>query len=555
MRALVSIVISIAGVAALAALVGFWVLSSGKLKLSMEELEQRYAVAESKFADIDGIRVHYMDQCKGPVVVLMHASSMNLFTWDSLAEALCSQYRVIRMDRLVSGLTGPDPKKRYSVEGEMAMLDGLLAQLGVEEFHLIATSSAGTVGFRFTAENPQRVRSLILVNSAGLPRTAATNPNRSRGNVFQQWFDKYHRTKSFWRKQLSKNFVLPNKPPSWLLDMVYDTARRDTLREEVLLYLKNYRTGDPEKVLGQITAPVMVMWGMENATVMHLEADVIAHWLVNAKVSKKKYQDVAHYLYLEIPDQFEADVLAFLQQQTEPSVSAEQSSVETIISGKSVCRDTKNGNQVCGVDHWSMYVHRDGSRYLHVASDKFAGKNARHVVITVDADNEVSEAYVSASLGGKFKGSSYVVLRDGKAFIAADNSNFSDQAADVRLEVIEQPGESVSIGTGPASADGVHFADFVAGATVHDNSVYWVGGSFGDMFGRFFDGSNERLGTEPFILADGTEVTATHYRMKTGSEIWLLEPYGVLLRIKLAFGAVEGQVYETTELSISQQSF
>lgn len=308
--------ITLLGLALVGAIGGVFVFQLGFLNLSMQELEQRYSTAESRFIDVDGVRTHYMDQGSGPPVVLLHASLMNLYTWDSLSRALSPDYRVIRMDRLLSGLTGPDPKGEYTVDREIELLDGLLKQLGVEHFHLIATSSGGTTGFRYASRYPDRVASLTLINSAGLPRTAATNPNRSRGTPWARWARKYYRSKDYWRDTLDDNFVEPNEPPEWLVDIVYDSSRRDTLAEEVGLYMKNYQTGDPEAVLSKITSPTLILWGMENATVMHLEADVFAYWLVNSAVTKKKYPEAAHYLYLEIPDEFEADVGEFLSRQT-----------------------------------------------------------------------------------------------------------------------------------------------------------------------------------------------------------------------------------------------
>lgn len=229
-------------------------------------------------------------------------------------------------------------------------------------------------------------------------------------------------------------------------------------------------------------------------------------------------------------------------------------SVEKIITGKSVCRNETKENAVCGIDRWTMYVHGNGDRYLHVMSDNVASNSARHVVISISRENRVREAYASASRAGESIGSSYVVLRNDRAYVVADNSHFSSDETDVRMEVLDQPSPAVSIGTGPASADGVHFANFgAAKQDVHESSIYWIGGSYGDMFGAFFDSSNELIGEEPFILADGSTVTATKYRMKTGSEIWLLQPYDVLLKIRLAFGAVKGQVYKTTELEIVNQ--
>jgi pimeloyl-ACP methyl ester carboxylesterase len=280
--------------------------------VSLAALEARYATPDSRFIDIDGIRVHYMDEGEGPAVVLLHASFMNLRTWDSLAASLRDRYRVIRPDFLISGLTGPDPRGEYTVERNIAIVDGLTRALGIEQFAIVATSSGGTVGFRLAAAQPDRVTRLVLINSAGMPRTAATNPNRPKGTAIDRWIEANFPTRERVRATLALNFVPPHEPPDWLVDMNHDMWRREGRAEEGALQIARFETGDPEAVLGRITAPTLILWGLENRTVMHLEADVFEHWLANAPTLKKKYPGVGHYLYLEEPAMVEQDIGAFL---------------------------------------------------------------------------------------------------------------------------------------------------------------------------------------------------------------------------------------------------
>ncbi len=287
-------------------------LVKGAFDLSVASLEEKYRTPDSKFMDIDGVRVHYMDQGQGPVLVLLHASFMNLRSWDQLAADLSSEFRVVRLDLLNAGLTGPDPTGNYSMERNAQLLTGLLAALKIDQFALLATSSGGTVGFRYAAANPDRVTRLILVNSAGMPRTAATDPNRPRGTALNRWIQRYHKSRAWWQDTLEKQFASGKLPPPELVDMVYDMNRRENLATTGQIFMRNYRTGDPETTLGTIRAPTMILWGIGNLTVAHLEADVFEHWLTAAPTVKKKYPDVGHYFYLEIPEQFSADVKAFL---------------------------------------------------------------------------------------------------------------------------------------------------------------------------------------------------------------------------------------------------
>jgi pimeloyl-ACP methyl ester carboxylesterase len=283
-------------------------LQSGVLNLSLAELEQRYRLPESKFADIDGVRLHYVDEGQGPVIVLVHASFMNLHSWNDLASRLKDRYRVIRFDQLTNGLTGPDPANDYGLPHNERLLDGLLRQLGITEITLLGTSSGGTTAFRYAAAHPQQVKRLILVNSAGMPRTATTDPNRPRGSALERWVLSRYKSPSYWRESLTGQFGGGTPPPEELVQRVYDMNRRDTLRAEGAAMMKAFQTGDPEKVLGEIRVPTFVLWGKGNITVSHLEADVIQHWLINAPTLKKKIDKVGHYFYLELPEEFARDI-------------------------------------------------------------------------------------------------------------------------------------------------------------------------------------------------------------------------------------------------------
>lgn len=289
-----------------------WLSLVASQKLTLDTLESMYATPDSQFVNLGGVRLHYMDEGSGPAVVLLHASFMNLRSWDILADSLAANYRVIRLDFLAAGLTGPEPNDRYSFDRNLELVDELTQYLGVDEFAIVATSSGGIVGFNFAARYPDKVTRLVLINSAGLPRSAATNPNRARDNRLVAWFKRRFPTRNIVRENLDINFIEPHEPPDWLVDMNYDMGRRAGLDREGALLLSNFRTGDPKVVLSQVRAPTFIIWGLENQTVFHLEADVFQNWLTGAPTLLRKYPGVGHYLYIETPQFFAADVEAFL---------------------------------------------------------------------------------------------------------------------------------------------------------------------------------------------------------------------------------------------------
>ena len=277
--------------------------------ISLEDLREKYATSESRFIKVDGIELHYKDQGRGSPVLLLHASYFNLRAWDGLAAALDDDFRVIRFDFPGNGLSGPDTKQQESMERNGEALDGLADALELETFALVATSSGGIVGFRYASRNPTRITRLVLINSAGMPRTAQTNPNRSRAR-FAKYEDMPLKPQVYWEDSLDVNFIDPHQPPYWLAEMIYDTHRRDDFLEAQGRFV--YKTGDPQTILAGIRAPTFIMWGKDNPTVVHLEADVFQHWITGAPTLIKKYPGTGHYPYLEKPELLENDIKDFL---------------------------------------------------------------------------------------------------------------------------------------------------------------------------------------------------------------------------------------------------
>src|ERR1044071_2562881 len=67
--------------------------------LPREQLEAKYAPAPSKFLTLpSGARVHYRDQGKGGLLVLLHGSLSSLHTWEPWVAALSAEHRVVTLD-------------------------------------------------------------------------------------------------------------------------------------------------------------------------------------------------------------------------------------------------------------------------------------------------------------------------------------------------------------------------------------------------------------------------------------------------------------------------
>ncbi len=285
--------------------------------LSFAALEAAHAEPGSKFIDLIGMRVHYTDEGTGPAVVLLNASYLNLSSWDGVAQRLRSGHRVIRVDFPSVGLTGPAPDSMLNIRGFETLVLALMDRLGVERTTLVGTSSGAIVAVRLAADQPQRFDRLVLVNAAGLPRTAATNPIRPRERPPGA---PPVGSRAFWSENLRANFADPSKVGEPFVTEVYDWNRRVDSAREAQTFLAAFKTGDPQAVLAAVRAPTLILWGEKGITLSHLEAEVFAQWLTGTAVEIRKYPDAGHYPQVEKPEAVAADIAAFIAGRLDPKL-------------------------------------------------------------------------------------------------------------------------------------------------------------------------------------------------------------------------------------------
>jgi len=125
------------------------------------------------YVEVSGARIRYhaTGPDDGPPIVLLHGIGRSLEDWQLQHSRLPADHRVISLDLPGFGLS-----QRFSSITSLESLAGavwqILGALGVTgPVHLMGNSLGGAVAMRMTVDDPARVRTLTLVNSAGFGRT------------------------------------------------------------------------------------------------------------------------------------------------------------------------------------------------------------------------------------------------------------------------------------------------------------------------------------------------------------------------------------------------
>ncbi|MFF4358891.1 alpha/beta fold hydrolase [Streptomyces sp. NPDC001604] len=124
---------------------------------------------DSRFVEVDGLRIHYKRAGHGPALVLLHGSASSLQHFDRATDLLSDSFDVIRPDLPAFGLTGPRKDRDYRVPAYAATVAGFLEALGVPRYALAGNSLGGNIAWNVALDHPERLTGLVLVNATGYP--------------------------------------------------------------------------------------------------------------------------------------------------------------------------------------------------------------------------------------------------------------------------------------------------------------------------------------------------------------------------------------------------
>lgn len=226
-------------------------------------LRARYALPTSRFMPIEGQSIHYVDEGKGPAIVLLHGSFGSLLQWNGWAKTLKRRYRVIRLDLPPAGLSGAAPDGDYSVARKEAIVDGLTRRLGIDRFVLVATSSGAITGTAFAAEHPERILGFVYSDgSVGKVQfdTAGFSPALKRAIAEDATHKGYH-LPEYWRQIMLLNFANPERITPALVQQWTDLNNRAL--QPAFAPAPSSASASHERTpedLARIRVPTLILW-------------------------------------------------------------------------------------------------------------------------------------------------------------------------------------------------------------------------------------------------------------------------------------------------------
>ena len=226
---------------------------------------------------------------------------------------------MIALDLPGFGRSPLPPDGTVSIAGYAALLDALLAQLGVDTAAVVGNSMGGFIAAELAIRYPQRVERLALISPAGIsthqdPRIVHLLPWVRRmerlAAAYGGWVAS-HSDAVARRPGLRNAFfgmIVPH--PRQLPAALVAEQLRGAGKPGLIAAAQAISDYDLRPHLERIACPTLVVWGDRDRVIKRRDLEVFAELIPGAR--KVMYEDTGHMSQLERPAEFNALLAEFL---------------------------------------------------------------------------------------------------------------------------------------------------------------------------------------------------------------------------------------------------
>ena len=149
-----------------------WGNFSGR-SMELDDIKDLYPF-ESNFLELeDGLKMHYIDEGEGEVLLMLHGNPTWSFYYRNLIQSFQKKYRCIAPDHIGCGLSDKPQDYNYTLSTHIDNLEQLVNSLGLKDITLVMHDWGGSIGMGLAVRQPKLIKRLIIFNTAAFLSTIA----------------------------------------------------------------------------------------------------------------------------------------------------------------------------------------------------------------------------------------------------------------------------------------------------------------------------------------------------------------------------------------------
>jgi len=122
---------------------------------------------EPHYVDVDGLRLHHLDEGSGPTVLCFHGEPSWSYLYRHMLDALVAAgNRVVCPDMAGFGRSDkPTDEDWYTYDRHVDTIAAHIDQLGLEDVTVVVQDWGGPIGLRWAVEHADQVERLVILNT------------------------------------------------------------------------------------------------------------------------------------------------------------------------------------------------------------------------------------------------------------------------------------------------------------------------------------------------------------------------------------------------------
>jgi epoxide hydrolase 4 len=228
------------------------------------------AVAQQdRYATNDGVKIHYVVQGKGPLVVMIHGFPDYWASWKPLmAELSKAGFRTAALDTRGYNLSDkPKGEAAYAMPNLIGDVAAVIRAEGAKDAVIVGHDWGAAIAWQTAFNRPELVNKLVILSvphPAGMARELATNPDQQRNSQYARNFQREGSEKSLTAEGLANWVQDPKEKPGYI-----EAFKRSDFAAMMNYYRANYPRGvgesaAPPPAPPKLNVPVLVIHGMKD---------------------------------------------------------------------------------------------------------------------------------------------------------------------------------------------------------------------------------------------------------------------------------------------------
>ena len=271
---------------------------------------------ESKFMEIEGHQMHYIDEGEGRPILLSHGTPEWSFGWRDIVKGLRGQFRCVAPDLLGFGLSDKPLDADYSVAAHARRMRLFIEKLGLRDLNVLGNDFGLSIAFDYVLRHPENVQKISLFNGWMWPLNE--DPHYARP---ARWMRSWLGRLLYLRFNFPVNMIMPasfgnKKNLSPEIHRHYKQALPSPAERRAayafsheLLAATPFWAKQWQQVSKLAEKPCLIFWGMKDTFVPMYELEKWEKALPQARVVR--FDDAGHFVQEEAGERMVSELFLF----------------------------------------------------------------------------------------------------------------------------------------------------------------------------------------------------------------------------------------------------